>query len=53
MTMSVKERQEIAEAWSESAKRNDQHMIIQVGGAPLPDVKNLVIVYKCLKFHCQ
>lgn len=42
MTMSVNERKEIAEAWQESARRNDQHLIVQVGGAPLSDVKELV-----------
>ncbi|XP_032457066.1 N-acetylneuraminate lyase-like isoform X2 [Nasonia vitripennis] len=41
MTMSVNERKEIAEAWSEATKSHDQHMVLQVGGAPLADVKEL------------
>lgn len=42
MTMSVKERQEVAEAWSDAAKKNSQHLVVQVGGAPIADVKELV-----------
>ncbi|XP_058791646.1 N-acetylneuraminate lyase-like isoform X2 [Phymastichus coffea] len=41
MTMSVSERKEVAEAWVEAARRNGQHLIVQVGGAPLADVKEL------------
>lgn len=49
MTMSVKERKEIAEAWSDSAKRNSQHLVIQVGGAPIADVKELVRIQRLIK----
>ena len=40
--MSVNERKEIAEAWSETAKKNGQHFIVQVGGTSLAGVKELV-----------
>lgn len=50
MTMSVQERKQLAEAWSQAAKKNNQHLIIQVGGTRLADVKDLVCkTFKLLK----
>ncbi|KAK2585343.1 hypothetical protein KPH14_010023 [Odynerus spinipes] len=40
-SMNVLERKAIAEAWSEAVKSTKQHLMIQVGGAPLPDVIEL------------
>lgn len=42
MSMSVSERKQVAEAWANAVKTTKQHLMIQVGGAPLPDVIELV-----------
>jgi len=42
MTMSLQERKQLAEAWSRAAKKNGQHLVVQVGGTRLADVKELV-----------
>lgn len=42
MSMSVAERKLVTEAWVKAAKETKQHVMIQVGGAPLPDVIELV-----------
>lgn len=39
--MSVGERKLVAEAWADVVKTTKQHLMIQVGGAPLPDVLEL------------
>lgn len=39
--MSVDERKTNAEAWVDAAKETKQHVMVQVGGCPLPDVKKL------------
>ncbi|EFN85455.1 N-acetylneuraminate lyase, partial [Harpegnathos saltator] len=41
MLMSVSERKLVAEAWAKAVKETKQHLMIQVGGAPLPDVIEL------------
>ncbi|XP_014213795.1 N-acetylneuraminate lyase [Copidosoma floridanum] len=41
MTMTVGERKKVAEAWSAAAKINDQHLVVQIGGTNLADVKDL------------
>ncbi|XP_029162764.1 N-acetylneuraminate lyase-like [Nylanderia fulva] len=41
MTMSVNERKLVTEAWVRATKSTKQHLMIQVGGAPLPDVIKL------------
>ncbi|KAK0182343.1 hypothetical protein PV327_000492 [Microctonus hyperodae] len=41
MSMSVSERKQVAEAWAMAVKTTKQHLMIQVGGAPLPDVLEL------------
>ncbi|XP_015119736.1 N-acetylneuraminate lyase isoform X2 [Diachasma alloeum] len=41
MSMSVPERKQVAETWANAAKTTKQHLMIQVGGAPLPDVVEL------------
>lgn len=43
MSMSVKERKLVAEAWVKAVKITKQHLMVQVGGAPLPDVLELVL----------
>ncbi|XP_076763054.1 N-acetylneuraminate lyase-like [Xylocopa sonorina] len=40
-SMSASERKSVAEAWANVTKRTKQHLMIQVGGAPLPDVLEL------------
>lgn len=39
--LSVKERKAISEAWVAAAKPTNLHVMIQVGGCPFPDVKEL------------
>lgn len=39
--LSVKERKVISEAWVAAAKPTNLHVMIQVGGCPFPDVKEL------------
>lgn len=51
MSMTVAERKICAEKWSEACKRNEQSLMIQVGGAALPDVLEMVILYK--KFNIK
>ncbi|XP_018359750.1 PREDICTED: N-acetylneuraminate lyase-like isoform X2 [Trachymyrmex cornetzi] len=41
MTMSVAERKLVAEAWVKAVEETKQHLMVQVGGAPLPDVIEL------------
>ncbi|KZC14657.1 N-acetylneuraminate lyase [Dufourea novaeangliae] len=40
-SMSVAERKLAAEAWAKAVKTTKQHLMVQVGGAPLPDVLEL------------
>lgn len=42
MSMNVCERRQIAEAWTNAVKVTKQHLMVQIGGAPLPDVIELV-----------
>ncbi|XP_024881133.1 N-acetylneuraminate lyase-like [Temnothorax curvispinosus] len=42
MSISVAERKLVTEAWVKAVKETKQHLMIQVGGAPLPDVIELV-----------
>lgn len=42
MSMSVAERKLVTEVWVKAAKSTKQHLMIQIGGAPLPDVIELV-----------
>lgn len=41
-TLNVKERKLLLEAWMRESKSTDLKVIAQVGGAPLPDVLELV-----------
>lgn len=40
--MSVAERKLVAEAWAKAVRTTKQHLMVQIGGAPLPDVLELV-----------
>ncbi|XP_012148358.2 N-acetylneuraminate lyase-like [Megachile rotundata] len=40
-SLSLTERKMVAEAWANAVKTTKQHLMIQVGGAPLPDVLEL------------
>ncbi|XP_076296605.1 N-acetylneuraminate lyase B isoform X2 [Lasioglossum baleicum] len=40
-SMSVAERKSVAAAWANAVKTTKQHLMIQVGGVPLPDVLEL------------
>lgn len=42
MSMNVKERKLVTEAWVKAVETTNQHLMVQVGGAPLPDVIELV-----------
>lgn len=44
VSMSIVERKKVAEAWSTAVKKTKQHLMIQIGGASLPDVISLVCV---------
>ncbi|KAF7283997.1 hypothetical protein GWI33_022814 [Rhynchophorus ferrugineus] len=41
MSMTVAERKSVAEAWVAAAKATKQHVMVQVGGCPLPDAQEL------------
>ena len=40
--MNVSERKSTAVAWADAAKNSKLHLMIQIGGAPFPDVLELV-----------
>lgn len=42
MSMNVDERKRTAEAWVKAVSLTKQHLMVQIGGAPLPDVLELV-----------
>lgn len=42
--MSITERKLVTEAWVRAVKETKQHLMIQVGGAPLPDIIELVSI---------
>lgn len=42
MSLSVADRKKIADAWVNAGKGNGLHIMVQVGGAPLKDVLELV-----------
>lgn len=44
-SMNVEERKCISEVWLKEAKKHDIHVMVQIGGAPLPDVIALVKQY--------
>ena len=49
-SLSTAERKKVAEAWAAVVKKTKQHLMVQIGGAALNDVKELVsIFYKKLK----
>ncbi|CAG9823226.1 unnamed protein product [Phaedon cochleariae] len=41
MSMTVQERKAVVEEWSKAVKTTKQHLMVQVGGCPLPDVIEL------------
>ncbi|GAB1865400.1 N-acetylneuraminate lyase [Camponotus japonicus] len=41
MSMSIAERKLVTEAWVKATKNTKQHLMIQIGGAPFPDVIEL------------
>jgi len=41
MSMTVQERKNLAEAWVSAVKSTKQHLMVQVGGCPLPDAQEL------------
>ncbi|EFA04261.2 N-acetylneuraminate lyase isoform X2 [Tribolium castaneum] len=41
MSLNVRERKQVAEEWVKAVKKTNQHLMVQVGGAPLPDVLEL------------
>lgn len=49
--MNIIERKAICESWSAATKITKQHLMIQVGGAPLPDVLELAQHAENMKVH--
>lgn len=45
MSLSVAERKKVIDAWVAAGKTTKLHIQVQVGGAPLPDVVELVRLY--------
>ncbi|RZC40913.1 DHDPS domain containing protein [Asbolus verrucosus] len=41
MSMNVEERKRVTEEWVKAVKKTNQHLMVQIGGAPLPDVLEL------------
>ncbi|XP_063919391.1 N-acetylneuraminate lyase-like [Zophobas morio] len=41
MSMNVAERKKVTEEWVKAVKKTNQHLMVQIGGAPLPDVLEL------------
>lgn len=41
MSMTVDQRKKVLEAWLKAAKTTGQYVMVQIGGAPLPDVLEL------------
>lgn len=41
-SLSLQERKLLTEEWAKAVKTTKQHLMIQIGGAPLPDVLELV-----------
>ena len=41
-SMTVEERRLVTEAWMDAARKNNLVVMVQIGGAPLPDVIELV-----------
>lgn len=57
MSMNVYERKKIADAWANAVIATKQHLMVQIGGAPLPDVIELVfnkvfIIFNLLRNVC-
>lgn len=42
MSLNIKERNLIVELWIKARAQTKQHIMVQVGGAPLPDVLEMV-----------
>lgn len=42
MSLNVTERKQLTEQWVKACKETKQTLMVQVGGAPLPDVLELV-----------
>lgn len=49
-SLSVAERKTITEAWVNVSKKTKLHIMVQVGGAPLPDVIELVRLMLLLRY---
>lgn len=41
-SMTYEERKRVSEVWLKEAKKYDIHVMLQIGGAPFPDVIALV-----------
>ncbi|XP_060520137.1 N-acetylneuraminate lyase-like [Cylas formicarius] len=41
VSLSVEEREKVTEAWLQAVKQTKQHLMVQVGGCPLPDAIRL------------
>lgn len=43
MSLTVEERKKVTQQWAEICKKNNQFLMVQVGGAPLKNVIEMVI----------
>lgn len=50
-SLTVNERKSLCEEWSKAVKTTKQHLMVQIGGAPLPDVLELVISQNLLELQ--
>ncbi|XP_060535266.1 N-acetylneuraminate lyase-like isoform X2 [Cylas formicarius] len=41
MSLSIQERKDLIKAWAEAVQNTKQHLMVQIGGCPLPDVLEL------------
>ena len=42
MSLTIRERIDIADAWADICEKTNQFLMVQIGGAPLKDVVELV-----------
>lgn len=52
-SLTINERKQLAEAWAKAVKETKQHLMVQIGGTTLVDVKELVSEFSnCYYLFC-
>lgn len=46
MSLTIRERMDLLDTWSETCEKTNQFLMVQIGGAPLKDVIELVIILR-------